>query len=118
MREVPLYEEETREKSAHLAKLTRFCKLMREGMQYRGTSLESKRTPLGPYSRAMSRALGGSSGDGRFRMGQVPLYFPGVRVERGLHQFQHGRRVCTPIGAVSEHGLKKGDVHSPRCLYG
>ena len=40
--------------------------------RYRGTS-PRKRTPLGPYRRPMPRVLGGSSGVGRFRMGEVPL---------------------------------------------
>jgi hypothetical protein len=29
--------------------------------------------PLGPYRRHMLRVLGGSQGDGRFLMGEVPL---------------------------------------------
>jgi len=57
----------------------RFCRKTEDGGHvgvepYRGTSLTSKRTPLGPYRRLMSRVLGGSSGDGRFLMGEVPLY--------------------------------------------
>ena len=39
---------------------------------YRGTSLTSKCTPLGPYCRPMPRVIGGSKG-GRFLMGEVPL---------------------------------------------
>jgi len=41
---------------------------------YRGTSLIRKRSPLGPYRRAIPRVLGGSEGGGRFLMGEVPLY--------------------------------------------
>ena len=41
---------------------------------YRGTSLKT-RTPLGPYCRPVPRVLGESHGNGRFRMGEVPLYF-------------------------------------------
>ena len=40
---------------------------------YRGTSLIRKSTPLGPYRRLRPRVLGGSQGDGRFLMGEVPL---------------------------------------------
>ena len=40
---------------------------------YRGTSPMRKRLPLGPYSRAMSRALRWSKGVGRFLMGEVSL---------------------------------------------
>jgi len=39
-----------------------------------GTSLERKRTPLGPYRRPMPRVLGGSWGGGRVLLGEVPLY--------------------------------------------
>ena len=42
---------------------------------YGGTSLKRRRTPLGPYRRPMTRVLGGSSGGGRFLMGEVPLFF-------------------------------------------
>ena len=45
----------------------------REGDMYRGTSLERKRTPLGPYRRPMPRVLGESQGSGRALMGEVPL---------------------------------------------
>ena len=41
---------------------------------YRGTSLMSKRTPLGPYRRPMPRVLGGSYGGGRFLVAEVPLH--------------------------------------------
>ena len=40
---------------------------------YRGTSLMRKRTPLGPYSRTMPRALWGYEGVGRFLMSEVLL---------------------------------------------
>ena len=41
---------------------------------YRGTSLIRNRHPLGPYRRPLPRVLvGGSYGDGRFLMGEVPL---------------------------------------------
>ena len=33
-----------------------------------------KTHPLGPYRRPMPRVLGGSWGDGRFHMGEAPLY--------------------------------------------
>ena len=39
----------------------------------RVSSLTRKRTPLGPYRRPMAKALGGSWGGGRFRLGEVPL---------------------------------------------
>ena len=41
---------------------------------YRGTSLTSKITPLGPYRRPMHRVLRVSQGGGHFLMGEVPLY--------------------------------------------
>ena len=41
---------------------------------HRGTSLERKRTPLGPYRRPMARVLGGSYGGERFLMREVSLY--------------------------------------------
>ena len=40
---------------------------------YRGTSLTTKRTPLGPYRGPMPRFLGGSQEGGRFLMGEVPF---------------------------------------------
>ena len=40
---------------------------------YRGTSPIRKRLPLGPYRRPVPRVLGGSVGDGRSLMGEVPL---------------------------------------------
>ena len=43
-------------------------------LRYRGTSLERKRNPLGPYRRPMPRVLGVSKGGGRVLMGEVPLY--------------------------------------------
>ena len=39
---------------------------------YRGNSLTTKCTPLGPYPRPMPRDLGGGQGGGRFLMGEVP----------------------------------------------
>ena len=33
-----------------------------------------RHTPVGPYRRPMPRVLGGSSGVGRFLIGEVPLY--------------------------------------------
>jgi len=39
-------------------------------LHYKGTLLIRSRSPLGPYSRAIPRALGG----GRFVMSEVPLY--------------------------------------------
>ena len=39
----------------------------------RGTSLIRKRTIIGPYRRLMPRVLGGSHGDRRFLMVEVPL---------------------------------------------
>ena len=50
-------------------------------LTYRVTSLARKRTPLGPYRRPMPRVLGGSWGDGRFLMGEVPLYGGEGRVQ-------------------------------------
>ena len=51
-------------------------------LDYRGTSLTTKRTPLGPYRRPMPRVLEMSWGGGRFLVGEVPLYsaweLPGV----------------------------------------
>ena len=41
---------------------------------YRGTSLIENITPLGPYSRAMPRALWWSWGGGLFLISEVPLY--------------------------------------------
>ena len=38
------------------------------------TSLTRKRTPLGPYRRSMPKVVGGSRGEGRFLMSEVPLY--------------------------------------------
>ena len=52
------------------------------GGVYRGTSPMRKRPPLGPYSRAVPRILGGSEGGWRFLMSEVPLYRP-VRVFAG-----------------------------------
>ena len=43
-------------------------------VSYRVTSLIRDRHPVGPYSRAMPRVLGGSQGGGRFLMGEIPLY--------------------------------------------
>jgi hypothetical protein len=40
---------------------------------YRGSSLIRPPSPLGPYSRNTARVLRGSSGGGRFLMGEVPL---------------------------------------------
>jgi len=40
----------------------RLSTAMRLPILYRGTSLTRKRTPLGPYSRSMSRALWGPRG--------------------------------------------------------
>ena len=48
---------------------------------YRGTSLIRKLTPPGSYRRPMPRVLSWSQGDGRFLMGQVPLYL-GLQVWR------------------------------------
>ena len=42
-------------------------------IHYRGASLTKKRTPLGPYSRPMPRAVRGSKGGRRFLMSEVPL---------------------------------------------
>ena len=36
--------------------------------------LTYKKTPLGPYRRPMPRVVGGSQGDVRFLMGEVPLH--------------------------------------------
>ena len=44
--------------------------------EYRGTSLQRKRTPPEPYRRPMPRVLEGSLGGGRFLMGEVPLQGP------------------------------------------
>ena len=41
---------------------------------FREGRTRAKRTPLGPYRRPMPSVLGGSSGDGRFLTGEVPLY--------------------------------------------
>jgi len=41
---------------------------------YRGTSLIINRTPLGPYSTMMLRALWWPRGGGQFLMSEVPLY--------------------------------------------
>ena len=72
MSEVPLYTCEDRvldgpasEKSSKGGRLL---------VLYRGTSLTNECIPLGPYRRPMARVLGGSSGGGRFLMGEVPLY--------------------------------------------
>ena len=46
---------------------------VRPEASYRGTSLARKQPPLGPYPRPMPSVLGGSSGGGRFLMGEVPL---------------------------------------------
>jgi len=54
------------------------------GLRYRGTTLNRKRTPLGPYRRPMPRVLGGSYGGGCFLMGEVPLYV--VRNPRPAHR--------------------------------
>ena len=43
------------------------------GQNCRGASLERKRHPVGPYSRTISRVLGGSQEGERFLMGEVPL---------------------------------------------
>ena len=52
---------------------------------YRGTSLIRKHPFLGPYSRAMPRALWWSEGGGCFLMSEVPLYLPpGGPVERAF----------------------------------
>ena len=48
----------------------------------RGTSLTTKRTPLGSYRRHILRVLGGSWGGGRFLMSEVPLYGEDVRPEQ------------------------------------
>ena len=45
--------------------------------EYRGTSLITKRTPLGPNRRPMLRVLGWSCGGGRFLMSEVPLQSDG-----------------------------------------
>jgi len=45
-----------------------------EDSQYRGTSLIRNSASLGPYSRAVLRALWWSSGGGLFRMSELPLY--------------------------------------------
>ena len=50
----------------------------------RVASLKGKRTPLGPYRRPMTRVLGGSSGGGRFLMGEVPLYDKGVSLQLAI----------------------------------
>ena len=47
--------------------------LVSELSLHRGSSLIINSTPLGTYSRTMSRVLGGSWGGGRFLMGEVPL---------------------------------------------
>ena len=49
------------------------CVLDFEQPLYWGTSLTRKRTTLGPYRRPMPWVLGGSWGDGRCFMGEVPL---------------------------------------------
>ena len=41
---------------------------------YKGSSLVRNTPLLGPYRRPVRRVLGGSSGVGRFLMGEVPLY--------------------------------------------
>ena len=42
-------------------------------LNYRGTSLIGKRTPLGPYRRPIPGVLGWSKGSGCFLMSEVPL---------------------------------------------
>ena len=51
---------------------------------YRGTSLERKRTPLGPYRRPMPRVLGGSKGGGPFLKSEIPL-LPERRESWSIH---------------------------------
>ena len=46
-------------------------------LRYRATSLIRKRTPVGPYLRPVPRVIGGSLGDGRCLMCEVPMYFEG-----------------------------------------
>ena len=45
--------------------------------QYRGTSLITKRHPLGPYTRTMPRDIWWPWGGVRFLMSEVPLYTHG-----------------------------------------
>ena len=49
--------------------------LMEDYVSYRGTSLIRNCLPLGPYSRAMPRALWWFLGGGAFLMSEVPLYW-------------------------------------------
>ena len=71
---------------------------------YRGPSLIRNRPDLGPYIRAMLRALWGSWGQGHFSLNEVPLYkllsqepFPWTKREKGCllirkHTSLTGRR--------------------------
>ena len=75
--------------------------------EYRCTSLIRKRTPSGPYCRPMPRVIGGCLGDGRFLMGEEPLY--GLRY--GVSGFGiRGGRLPPDSGAIQGVGCEVWSV--------
>ena len=75
-------------------------------LQYRGTSLMRKHLLLGPYSRAMPRALSWPWGVECFLMSEVLLY-------RGCSR----SRTCTASGPPTVQGyLTYMKMHPPRTL--
>ena len=87
---------------------------------YRGISLTSKRTPLGPYCRPMPRVLGGSQGGGRFLMSEVPLYSRrgSPRAEAVLlgppRDLRRGRELLLPESGGGREGEREGQRERER----
>ena len=87
-------------------------------LEYRGTSLISKRTPLGSYRRPMPRVVGGSYGVGRFPIGEVPLYSGRLFCGRGRPRGQKKRGIYgqQPNGPNLLH--HQDDLSRPALLHG
>ena len=84
-----------------------------QGLEYRGTSLTRKRTPLGPYREPMPRVLGGSLGGWSFLTGEVPLHRLNIHLR--FNEFEDEPNFTrTELEANLAHKKKK-PVQGPPC---
>ena len=98
---------------------------------YTATSLIRNRHPVGPYSRAMPRVLGGSYGGAHFLMDEVPRHTPGWGCGEITEVLLNASpKVCYARAEIRlvgegfakltlERGLGAGSVHrNPKILLG